>query len=543
MPEREPLQSLPHDAAASVAVFLVALPISLGVALAAGAPLLSGPIAGAVGGLVVGLASRSHLSVSGPAAGLTAIVAEALVRLPSYEAFLAALVICGLLQIALGYLRAGSLADLVPASVIKGLLAAIGLILILNQLPHLVGDDSRYEADESTRLWPGSGNILSNLTAAFSRPTPVAATIGFAGLLIHLAWDRLAARVPARLRLLPAPLVVVVSGILLHEAIRAWNPILGLDDTHLVSLPVAQSPGELAALIHLPDWRSLLEPGIWSLGLMLALVASLETLLSIEAIDDLDPFQRVTPANRELKAQGLGNLVCGMVGGLPITSAIVRSSVNVSAGARTRRAAVYHGGLLLLAIVFAPAVLNLIPKATLAAILVVIGYRLAPPSLFLRVYRRGPLQFLPFLITITAILATDLLVGVLIGIGVGLLSVLRGNYHTAIHTVSSGNNHLFRLRRQVSFLNKPVLKARLEAVPPGSHVVIDASRADFVDPDIVDIIEDFMLHAPLSRIAVELAVSPHRTHGFSRQLLDPHPEGPSLIRGRDTVIRSAPNPR
>lgn len=540
MVARDYLKALPQDLPAAVSVFLVALPISLGVALASNAPLASGLVAGVVGGIVVGLLSRSHLSVSGPAAALAAIVAESLGRLPSFSALLTALVLCGLIQIALGYLKAGVLADLVPGPVIKGLLAAIGIILVLNQLPHLLGDDSQYETDESVHLGRGPGNLFTAVLSAFTQINPVSATIGSVGLAVHVVWSWLASRGVVVLRAVPAPLAVVLSGIVLHAVLRTVNPALALEPSHLVSLPASATPGGYLTLLTFPDWRQLFEPAIWSLALVLALVASLESLLSVEAIDDLDPYQRVTPTNRELKAQGVGNLVCGLLGGLPVTSTIVRSSANLTAGARTRLAAVYHGFLFLAVALFTPGLVNLIPKASLAAVLIVIGVRLAPPSLFTHFHRRGLPQFLPFVITIVAILVADLLVGVLIGIAAGLYFVLRSNHRNAVVTVADGNKHLFRLRKEVTFLNKPALKAKLEAVAPGSVVYIDASRADFVDPDIVDTIEDFMLHAPLAGIQVELTTHPHRDLGFSRRILEPHPPGPSLVRGPDAEIHGAP---
>jgi MFS superfamily sulfate permease-like transporter len=519
------VKSLPNDIPSSIVVFLVALPLCLGVALASNAPPFSGLIAGICGGIITGLASRSHLSVSGPAAGLTAIVAAAIISLPSFEAFLAAVVICGMIQIVLGFLRAGIIGDYVPNAVIKGMLAAIGLILILNQVPHLLGDDSRFESDESIKQTPGKGNIFSNFINAFGHITPLALLIGASGLLLHAAWDKISSGKNQWMKLIPAPLLVVVLGVCICLATKA-----GMSKEHFVSIPVASSASEFFSFFTHPDWSYFLNEQVWITGVIIALVASLESLLSIEAVDDLDPYQRVTPTNRELKAQGLGNLCSGLIGGLPVTSVIVRSSANVNAGAKTKMSTIYHGTFLLLSVAFVPFVLNQIPKAALAAILIYTGYKLAKPALFKAFYRKGWDQFLPFVITIAAILFTDLLKGVIIGIGVGFFFVLRSNFKTAVFVVNDTNKYLFRLRKDVSFLNKPVIKNKLEQVPQDSFVLIDASRADFIDKDVVETIEDFMLHAPLKNIRVELRRSRHREQGFSRTIIEDGDAGANLVR-------------
>ena len=528
-------KSFSSDFPASIVVFLVALPLCLGIALASNAPAFSGLIAGIVGGIVVGFASRSHLSVSGPAAGLTAIVIAALATLPSFEAFLLSVMIAGLLQILFGFLKAGVVGDYVPNAVIKGMLAAIGLILIINQVPHLLGDDSHFETDDGIGS-KSDGNIFTNFFYAFGNINSLALIIGLVGLAFHFGWEKLVAGRKGFIRLVPAPLLVVLIGIGINSvaSVAGSGTLVG---EHLVNIRIASSVNEFLGFFSQPDWSYLGNYQVWLTGATIALVASLESLLSIEAIDDLDPYQRVTPTNRELKAQGLGNLVSGLIGGLPVTSVIVRSSANVNAGARTKMSAIYHGALLLLCVALIPGLLNLIPKTALAAVLIFTGYKLAKPALFIAFYKKGWDQFLPFVITIVAILATDLLKGVVIGIGVGLFFVIRSNFRSSVFVVSDSNKFLFRLRKDVSFLNKPIIKNKLEKVPAGSYVLIDASRADFIDKDIVETIEDFLIHAPLKDIEVELKVSNTRDQGFSEELLKKNGTGGSFTRSHDKTIK------
>jgi MFS superfamily sulfate permease-like transporter len=528
------IKNLRADLPASIVVFLVALPLCLGVAMASNAPLFSGLIAGMVGGMVIGLLSGSQLSVSGPAAGLTAIVAAAVLKLPSFEAFLLSVFICGALQLVLGFIKAGVIGDYVPNAVIKGMLAAIGLILILKQFPHLIGYDANYEGDVSFQQ-ANNENTFTGIINAFKAITPVALVIGVVCLAFHFAWEKITARSKGFVKMIPAPLLVVLVGVGINLGFGALESAAGLKSEHLVSIPIANSAGEFFSFFTFPDWSQVLNKDIWITGLTLALVASLETLLSIEAIDDLDPYQRVTNKERELKAQGVGNMISGLIGGLPLTSVIVRSSANVNAGAKTKMSTVYHGALLLLCVAFIPAVLNLIPKAALAAVLIFTGYKLAKPALFKVFYKKGWDQFLPFVITIGAILLTDLLIGVLIGIGIGLFFVVRSNFKSSVFVVNDENKYLFRLRKDVSFLNKPIIKNKLEEVPENAYVLIDVSRADFIDKDIVEVIEDFAIHAPLKDIRVEIKRSASRNHGFS-PVLPLNSDGHHLVRKPDTEI-------
>jgi MFS superfamily sulfate permease-like transporter len=495
------IRHLPYDSTSAIVVFLVALPLCLGVALASNAPLFSGLIAGVVGGVVVGLASRSHLSVSGPAAGLTAIVAASLALLPSFEAFLLSVMLAGLLQIAFGFAKAGVLGDYIPGSVIKGMLAAIGVILILNQIPHLMGDDSLFEIDEDT---PRKGNLFVNAFNALGNPDAAALSIGIIGISILILWERLQKGKTNWIRFMPGALITVIAGMLLNGLFIRTGWVDPLQGEHLVMLPEANSAVEFFSFFTQPDWSQWNNQQVWITATTLAVVASIESLLSVEAVDELDPYQRVTPTNRELKAQGIGNVVSGLLGGLPVTSVIVRSSANVNAGARTKSSTMLHGLLLLLSVALIPYVLNLIPKSSLAAILLFTGYKLTKPSLFKFYYKKGWNQFLPLVITILAIVFTDLLKGVMIGIGIGLLFILRSNFRPASMVTSSGNNYLVRFRRDASFLNKPIIKRQLEGIPEGSSVLIDISRADFIDPDVIEIVEDFQKSAPLKNIRVEI---------------------------------------
>jgi MFS superfamily sulfate permease-like transporter len=516
---RNYFQNLPADIPSSIVVLLVALPLCLGIAMGSNAPLFSGIIAGIIGGIVVGSLSGSQLSVSGPAAGLTAIVVVAIGKLPSFEAFLVSVFLCGAFQILLGFLKAGILGDYVPNGVIKGMLAAIGLILILKQLPHLVGYDKDFEGDESF-LQSDHSNTFSTIVRALKFITPVALLIGGITLLFQFGWDKWATKKAGWMRLVPAPLLVVLMGIGINEIFKSHAAGFAIGSEQMVNIPFANSFKEFFSFFSSPDWGQLLNRQVWITGLTLAMVASLETLLSIEAVDDLDPYQRVTDKERELKAQGIGNMISGLLGGLPITSVIVRSSANVNAGAKSKMSTVYHGILLLVCVAFIPSVLNLIPKSALAAILIYTGYKLAKPSLFRSFYQKGWQQFIPFAVTVAAILVTDLLIGVIIGIVTGLFFVIRSNFRTAVFVVHDDKKFLFRLQKDVSFLNKPIIKNKLEQVPTDSYVLVDTSRADFIDKDVVEVIEDFMKHASLKNIRVELKTHSHRKHGFHQQVLE-----------------------
>ncbi|WP_300598274.1 SulP family inorganic anion transporter [Niabella sp.] len=534
--------SLASDIPSSVVVFLVALPLCLGVALASNAPLFSGIIAGVCGGIIVGILSGSQLSVSGPAAGLTAIVASAIITLQSFEAFLVVVVLAGIMQVILGFVKAGIIGDYIPNGVIKGMLAAIGLILIINQVPQLLGDKSALPANDEESI-ATTGNIFVNFFKAFAHITPAALLIGGICLAFHFIWEKLVAGKKGLLKLIPAPLLIVFIGVGLNALFASTGLMPALTESYLVSIPMAGSAREFVSFFTSPDWSALWNSQVWMLALTIALVASLESLLSLEAIDDMDPYQRASPTNRELKAQGIGNILSGLIGGIPVTSVIVRSSANVNSGAKTKMSTILHGLLLLGSVAFIPFLLNMIPKTALAAILIFTGYKLAKPTLFKLYYKKGWDQFLPFVITIIAILATDLLKGVIVGIGVGLFFAFRSNFRKAVFVVKDDTRYLFRLRKDVSFLNKAIIKQNLEKVPDGAKVIIDAMRADYIDKDIVEVIEDFIIHAPLKNIDVQLETSGFIDHGFSYKILANDNKDGHLRRTYTKVITSTkPDP-
>ncbi|CAL1239383.1 SulP family inorganic anion transporter [Candidatus Methylocalor cossyra] len=494
---------LRHDIPAGVVVFLVALPLCLGIALASGAPLFSGIITGIVGGLVVSWASGSQLSVSGPAAGLTVIVLEAIDRLGGFPAFLPAVVLAGAFQLTLGFLRAGVIGAYFPAAVIKGMLAAIGLILIIKQIPHALGYDADFEGDESF-FQPDSHDTLSELGYALMAISPGAALVSLVALAILLAWETAPIKGNALLSLIPGPLVAVLWGVGFNVYSAAYLPELAIAPEHLVQLPDSRGFDDLLGQLTRPDFTHWADGELWSTAATLAVVASLETLLSLEAIDKLDPLKRVAPTNRELKAQGLGNIVAGLLGGLPMTAVIVRGSANVNAGGRTKMACFIHGLLLLLSVMFIARYLNLIPLACLAAILLLTGYKLAKPQLFKEMYRKGTSQAVPFTVTVGAILFTDLLAGMALGLLCGLYYVIKTNFHSAITLTRDGNHYLLRLHKDVSFLNKALLRDYLARIEADGYLIIDGSRAQFIDQDILETIQDFVAAASDDNITVEL---------------------------------------
>ncbi|MEP6712420.1 MAG: SulP family inorganic anion transporter [Ferruginibacter sp.] len=509
-------QSAGADVPAGIVVFLVAIPLCLGIAVASGLNEFSGIIGGIVGGIVIGLISGSQLSVSGPAAGLTAIVAAAVLKLPAVEAFFLAVVLSGIFQVIMGIFKLGIIGDYIPNSVIKGMLAAIGIILILKQLPHLVGYDKDYEGDETFIQLSGE-NTFSSLINSLNHLTPVAVIIGIVGIAILMLYESKWVKSKKIFQLLSGPLLVVVVGVLLNYFLLGIDNSFTAKDAYLVNIPVAASAKEFLSFFRFPNWAFITNQEVWVTAITLAFVASLETLLGIEATDKLDSLKRVSPPNRELIAQGSGNIISGLLGGLPLTSVIVRSSANVNAGAKTKMSAVFHGLLIFACVAFLPGILNLIPKAALAAILVFTGYKLTRVSLFKEYYKKGWEQFMPFLITLLAIVFTDLLKGVLIGIGIGIFYVIRSNFRTAIFSVVDNNHHLIRLRKDVSFFSKPILKRKLEQLPQNASVILDLTKAEFIDKDVIETINEFMQHASLKNITVTLKKS---IYNLSHQLVD-----------------------
>lgn len=496
--------TLPRDLISGLVVFLVALPLCLGVALASNAPLFSGVLAGIIGGILVGVLSGSHTSVSGPAAGLTAVVAAQITTL-GFEAFLLAVVIAGVMQVGLGIARAGMLSAFFPSSVIKGLLAAIGIILILKQIPHLLGHDADPEGDMAF-IQPDQKNTFTEILAILGDYHIGAAIIGLLSLVFLVGWDKVKVLKKSPV---PSALLVVLFGVIAHLLFQRMGGIWAIGSSHLVTVPVAESLDDFLSFLKMPDFSQITNKGVYIAAVTLAIVASLETLLNLEAVDKLDPQRRHSPPSRELIAQGVGNMASGMVGGLPVTSVIVRSSVNINSGGRTRLATIFHGILLIGSVAFFPIYLNMIPLSCLAAILIVTGFKLASPALFRQMWEQGRHQFLPFIITVVAIVLTDLLIGVIIGLVVSLGFILISNLKKPINRVME--NHLggqvlhIELANQVSFLNRAALVNVLNSVPSGGQVLIDASDTDYIDPDILSLIRDYTdKTAPARGIEVSL---------------------------------------
>jgi MFS superfamily sulfate permease-like transporter len=491
-------------------VFLVALPMCLGVALASDAPLISGVISGVIGGVVVGLLSGSHTSIAGPAAGLTVVMAYAMHTLGRFEVVLAAGIAAGLLQILFGLMRLGFLAMLVPSSVIKGMLASIGLIVVITQIPHALGRDEHFEGAESFWFHNGQENNLTELMMALVTWHPGVTLISAVSLLILWAWDHPKLAAQAWTRAVPAPLVVVLVAIGMNELFAYVAPQLRVlaSERHLVQLPHLDIARGLPFQLPRPELDALAQPVVWLVGLQIAVLASLESLLGVEATDRLDNDHRITPRNRELLAQGAGNVLSSFLGGLPLTAVVLRSTANIYAGARSRMSAVVHGGLLALLVLAVPDLLNRIPLGALAAILLQLGYRLARWGLFAEMWERGYAQFLPFITTVVVTLVTDLLTGVGAGLGVGVFATLAADYHAAVVTVHEDDLWMIRLTRDVSFLQKYALVLAFERVldeaKPGHEVVVDGARASFIDPDIQDVIERFVSSAHHRGIQVTL---------------------------------------
>lgn len=489
------------DFSAGVVVFLVALPLCLGIALASGAPLFSGVIAGVCGGIVAGFVSKSNLGVSGPAAGLTVIVLNAIAEIGVYESFLLAVVISGVFQIILGIIGAGKIAFYFPSSVIKGMLSAIGIIIILKQIPHVFGVDRDPEGDDSF-FQPDGENTFSELFNIGDYLVEGALIIGLICLAVLIIWELKAVKNNKFLSLIPGPLLCVIIGISLNELFVGSG--LQIEKSHLVNLPIAASLGEFAGFLSFPNFSAFTNPLVWKTGLIIAVIASLETLLCVEATDRLDPQRNITPTNRELIAQGVGNIASGMIGGIPVTQVIVRSSANIQAGGKTKVSAIFHGFLLLACAALIPSFLNKIPLAALAAILIMVGYKLTRLSILKAVYKEGQDQFVPFVVTIIAILFSDLLVGILIGLVVGLTYVIYTNFRSSISANWEGNALLMRFNKDVFFYNRAELMLYLSKLRSGDQVYIDGSKANFIDHDIFLLLEEFVEEAPKKGIEVTL---------------------------------------
>ena len=500
------IQNLRHDLPASIIVFLVAVPLCLGIALASGAPLFSGIIAGIVGGIVVGAFSGSQLGVSGPAAGLAVIVLTAIQDLGSFEIFLLAVVIAGVFQFLLGVMRAGIIGYYFPSSVIKGMLAGIGVIIFLKQIPHALGYDKNYEGSLAFAQNDGH-NTFSQFYYMLDGVSLGAVIISTLSIAILILWEQKFMKKIALFKLVQGPLVVVALGVILNLVFA--GTAFALKGDQVVSIPVADSISGFVNLFTFPDFSQWNNPQVYTVAITLAIVASLETLLCLEATDNLDPMKRVTPANQELRAQGIGNLVSGLIGGLPVTQVIVRSSTNILSGGRTKTAAIVHGIILLVSAMFIPFILNLIPLSCLAAILFLVGYKLAKPTLFKEMYKTGWKNFIPFITTIVAIVFTDLLVGIGIGMAVAIFFVLYDNYQKPFlfekdKNFEKNGEILITLSEDVTFLNKANIKRALNIIPDNSTVTIDAAKSINIHSDVIEIIEEFEINAKERNITVNI---------------------------------------
>lgn len=509
-------KNLHHDFPAGLIVFLVAVPLCLGIALASGAPLFSGIIAGFIGGIVVGSISGSNIGVSGPAAGLAVIVADSIIRLGTNEQgvfemeagfslFLSAVVVAGIIQIILAFLRAGIIGYYFPNAVIKGMLAAIGILIVLKQIPHALGHDVIPEG--LVEFFQSDGeNTFSEIIISLQDINPVAVIITMVSLGILIVWEQKFMKEIKLFRLIQGPLVVVVLGIIASNVVSGLQGFT-LDIDEMVNIPTATQEGGVLNLFQTPDWSRVFTWEILLMGFTIAIVASLETLLCVEATDKLDPEKNITPTNRELIAQGVGNIFAGLIGGIPITQVIVRSSANIQSGGKTKASAVIHGFLILISVLALPQILNMIPLSSLAAILFLVGYKLSNPSLFKRISKQGWEQFLPFIVTITGILFTDLLIGIVIGLVVSAFLILRKSYMIPFNFTEeykTGRPITITLSENVTFLNKVAIMQALNLVPKDSKVIIDATKSKYIHPDVIEIIDNFKIHGESLNIEVVL---------------------------------------
>ena len=515
-------KEIKSDLPASIVVFFVAVPLCLGIALASGAPLFAGIIAGIVGGIVVGVASGSPLGVSGPAAGLAVIVLTSIATLGgSWTAFLTAVVLAGIIQLILGYAKAGFIAYFFPSSVIKGMLTGIGLLIILKQIPHALGWDKDVEGDDAFLQADGQ-NTFSEIGQALNFITPGALLIAAISLAILILWDTVLTKRHKIFAMINGPLVVVVLGIAMNYFYQNGILNFSLAADQVVRIPVPENLSGFFSQFTFPDFSAISNLEVWKIAIVLAIVASLETLLCVEATDKMDPDKRVTPTNRELKAQGLGNVISGLIGGLPVTQVIVRSSANISFGGKTKMSAILHGVFLLISALTIASVLNMIPLASLAAILLMVGYKLAKPALFQQMYKLGWEQFVPFTVTVVAILTTDLLKGITAGMIVGGFYTLLHSYRNSHHmkeTITTENGikvyHLV-LAEEVSFFNKASVVKELDSIPANSKVIIDFTNSKSIAYDVIELIKDYEINAKTKNIIVEKI-------GFKEQLPTAHP--------------------
>lgn len=496
--------NLKYDLPAGVAVFLITIPLSLGIALASGAPLFSGLIAGIISGLVVAPLSGSSLGISGATAGLAMIVWTAIDKL-GFNGFLLALVIAGAFQIIMGLSKAGVIAYYFPSSVVNGMLSGMGLILFLKQIPHAIGYDRDYEGDTSF-IQADNYSSFTELAHMLEFSSPTAIMIALTSLAILFLWEQPFMKRHRFFQLFQGALIAILAAVLINEGLQSFYPELALSGNHLVMIPVLNNAGDLLSQLHFPDFSLLNNPAVYLAALAIAVVASLKTLLSVEAVDKMDPYKRVTPTNRELIVQGIGNACSGLIGGLPMAQVVVRSSIGIQSGARTKATGIICGVLLLFAVIFIPTMINKIPLASLASVLLVVGYKLIRPKVFTTMYKAGMYHFIPFCVTILGMIFTDLLIGLVIGLIFALFSILLENYKSAFYFNEShiGNKTILRLSEHISFLNKANIQQTLEQLPDYSEVVIDATRSKYIDYDVFEIIENFKIEAQRKHIKLTI---------------------------------------
>ena len=500
-------KTLKNDMPASIVVFFVALPLCLGIALASGAPLFSGLIAGIIGGIVVGSMSGSKIGVSGPAAGLAAIVLAAIGTLGSYENFLVAVVLGGIIQLLFGVLKAGIIGYYFPSSVIKGMLTGIGVIIILKQIPHFFGYDADPEGDFAFFQVDGE-NTFSELINMVNYVKLGPTLIGLISLGILLLWGNVLSEKGKFFQIVQGPLVAVVVGIIFFVLTQS-NESLAISQSHLVSVPIPDGIDSFLGQFSFPNFSAITNPEVWIVAFTIALVASLETLLCVEATDKLDPHKNVTPTNRELFAQGTGNILSGLIGGLPITQVIVRSSANIQSGGRSKMSAIFHGFLLLISVVVIPKLLNMIPLSVLLAVLLIVGYKLAKPGLFKTMYDLGWKQFVPFAVTVLGIVFIDLLYGIGLGLAVGVVVILIKSYQNShflhIEDKSNGKHRIkMTLAEEVTFFNKATILKELDSLPRETYLELDVRKTRYLDNDIIEILDDFAFKAKERDIDIKL---------------------------------------
>ncbi len=495
------------DLSASIVVFFVALPLCLGIALASGAPLFSGLIAGIIGGVVVGAISGSSIGVSGPAAGLAVIVFTAIGTLGSFEDFLLAVILSGVIQIVFGILKAGVIGYYFPSAVIKGMLAGIGVIIVLKQIPHAFGYDADFVGDQSF-LQPDGENTFSAFSSMLISISLGEINLALVSLFILILWEKVLTKKHKIFKLIPGPLVAVIIGLIFTSLVPA-DSMFYIQLIHLVNVPIPQDLNMFIGQFTFPKFGAITNLDVWTIAFTLAVVASLETLLSVEAADKLDPDKRVTPTNRELFAQGTGNILSGLIGGIPITQVIVRSSANVMSGGKTKLSTITHGFLLLIAVILIPTLLNKIPMAVLAANLLMVGYKLANPAVFKSMYKLGRSQFLPFFVTVLGVVFTDILVGIAMGMAVSVVTILIENYKNShflniVKDTHEGNHVYMTLAEELSFLNKGAIQRELSNLPNGTYLELDVRRTIRLNYDVIEILEDFAFKAKERNINVKL---------------------------------------